>query len=294
MTSIACQIILCAICARTHTRAHRERDRGSNASIWQHFEGSYRCKWSKCMPCNCTSRGSSLSRLDAVMSVADSICFSSFPFSFFSFFFFSFWDLISIPTQSFRILSSFRSHLTLLLFLLCQPISSGSSGNDANCRKEADVTAKHPCDGEESSCVISPLLFLSPSWRFQPFQPHFLHIWHPQSLHFLYSPYFLCHCSCFFGPPIIFSRSHIVGCQMCELPVFCICSYGNLNILHAGLHMEIDKSLCNGAAMRYQSTNLLQVKSAVIPLFGRKKGRWWKGFWGGELYSVHQYYWNHI
>lgn len=36
--------------------------------------------------------------------------------------------------------------------------------------------------------------------------------------------------------------------------------------------MEIDKSLCNGTVMRYQSTNLLQVRSAVIPLFGGKTG----------------------
>lgn len=73
--------LMCRMC--THTRA-RESERGSNASIWQHFEGSYRCKWSKCAPCNCTSRGSLLCRLDAVMSVADSICFSSFPLFFYT------------------------------------------------------------------------------------------------------------------------------------------------------------------------------------------------------------------
>lgn len=84
------------------------------------------------------------------MSVADSICFSSFPF------FFPPRDLISIPTQSFRILSSFLPHLPLLLFLLCQPISSGSSGNDANYRKEADVTAKHAVMGR-NPLVPSPL-----------------------------------------------------------------------------------------------------------------------------------------
>lgn len=75
-----------------------------------------------------------------------------FPF----FFFFPPRDLISIPTQSFRILSSFLPHLPLLLFLLCQPISSGSSGNDANYRKEADVTAKHPVMGR-NPLVPSPL-----------------------------------------------------------------------------------------------------------------------------------------
>lgn len=102
------------------------------------------------------------------------------------------------------------------LSFLCQPISSGWSGNDANYRKEADVTAKHPCDGEESSCVASPqdsnysslISCISDTGSF---------------FFFFVIPHFW-----FFGPPIIFSRSHILGCQMCELPVFCICSSGNL------------------------------------------------------------------
>lgn len=107
-------------------------------------------------PCNCTSCRSALSRLDAVMSAADSICFSSFLFSF--------QDLISIPSQSFRILSSFFSPHVLLLLLLCllldllnRHISSGPSRSDGNDSKEADVTAKHPNDREEASCVV-PLL----------------------------------------------------------------------------------------------------------------------------------------
>lgn len=83
------------------TCTHTHRYRGSNAGAWQRFEGSY---WCKCIPCNCTSRRSALSRLDAVMSAADSICFSSF-------FFFFLQDLISIPTQSFRILSFFFPRL---------------------------------------------------------------------------------------------------------------------------------------------------------------------------------------
>lgn len=35
--------------------------------------------------------------------------------------------------------------------------------------------------------------------------------------------------------------------------------------------MEIDKSPCNGTVMRYQSINLLQVRSTVILLFGGKR-----------------------
>lgn len=242
----------------------RARERGSNASIWQHFEGSYRCKWSKCAPCNCTSGGSSLCRLDAVMSVADSICFSSFPF-----FFFFLQDLISIPTQSFRILSSFLPNLPLLLFLLCQPISSGSSRNNANYRKEADVTAKHPCDGEESSRVVSPLLFPSLSWKFQPFQPHFFHIWHLHSLHFFSILFFLCVLASSDLPSL--SADHTFWAVRCVSCLFSASALmGISNILHAGLHMERDKSLCNGTVMRYQSPNLMQVKGAVIPLFGGK------------------------
>lgn len=141
------------------------------------------------------------------------------------FLFFSFRDLISIPTQSFRILSSFLPNLPLLPFLLCQPIPSGSSGNDANYRKEADVTAKHPCDEEESSCVIFPPLFLSLSWKFHSFQPHFFFSWHPHTACIFPIPVFVR--SRFLGPPTIASGSHVVGCQLCDLPVFCICPYGN-------------------------------------------------------------------
>lgn len=83
--------------------------------------------------------------------------------------------------------------------------------------------------------------------------------------------------SCFFGPPIIVSGSHVwaVRCVSCLFSASAL--MGISNILHAGLHMEIDKSLCNGTVMRYQSPNLLQVKGAVIPLFGGKR-IWWKGF----------------
>lgn len=86
---------------------------------------------------------------------------------------------------------------------------------------------------------------------------------------FIFSiPFFVC--SCFFGPPIIVSGSHVwaVRCVSC---LFSASLMGISNILHAGLHMEIDKSLCNGTVMRYQSPNLLQVKGAVIPLFGGKR-----------------------
>lgn len=120
--------LIFSICTHTHSY------RGSNAGAWQRFEGSY---WCKCIPCNCTSRRSALSRLDAVMSMTDSICFSSL---------FFLRDLISIPTQSLEF-----SHLSFLasplLFLLHQPISSGPSRSDVNYSKEADVTAKQPSDG---------------------------------------------------------------------------------------------------------------------------------------------------
>lgn len=273
VTSIACQIVLCGLCvhARTHARHERERARGSNASIWQRFEGSYRCKWSKCVPCNCTSRGSSLSRLVAVMSVADSICFSSFPF----FFFLSPRDLISIPTQSFRILSSFLPHLPLLLFLFCQPISSGSSGNDANYGKEADVTAKHPVMGRNplvpsllfSSC-LSPadsshsrlISYISDTLKASIFAILLF-------LNLCPTAFLLLRTSHYFQKITHFGLSDVWAACFLHLLL------GIENILHAGLHMEIDKSLCNDTVMRYQSTNLLQVRSAVILLFGGKRGR---------------------
>lgn len=47
--------------------------------------------------------------------------------------------------------------------------------------------------------------------------------------------------------------------------------------------MEIDKSLRNGTVMRYQSTNLLQVKSAVILLFGEEGGCMVEGILRREL-----------
>lgn len=59
-----------------------------------------------------------------------------------------------------------------------------------------------------------------------------------------------------------------VRCARC--PVSASALMGISNILHAVLHMEIDKSRCNGTVMRYQSSNLLQVRGAVIPLFGGK------------------------
>lgn len=92
---------------------------------------------------------------------------------------------------------------------------------------------------------------------------------HPRSLYFFYSFFFVR--SCFFGPPIIVSGSHVwaVRCVSCLFSASAL--MGISNILHAGLHMEIDKSLCNGTVMRYQSPNLLQVKGAVIPLFGENK-----------------------
>lgn len=263
------------------TKRARERERGSNASIWQHFEGSYRCKWSKCAPCNCTSGGSSLCRLDAVMSVADSICFSSFPFFFFL------QDLISIPTQSFRILSSFLPNLPLLLFLLCQPISSGSSRNDANYRKEADVTAKHPCDGEESSRVVSPLLFPSLSWKFQPFQPHFFHIWHLHSLHFFLFFFF-----CAF---LLLRTSH--HCQ--RITHFGLSDVWAACFLHL-LLWEFQTFFMQACIWREIKACVMALWCATnLPIWCKSKAQWslslggkrlwWKGFWGGELHTVHQY-----
>lgn len=109
-------------------------------------------------PCNCTSSRSTLARLDAVMSTTDSICFSSFLFFLLSFFLFS-KDLISIPTQSFRILSSFFPPrlFFLPLKLLHHPTFAGPSASDGNGSKERDVAAKHQNDREETSCVVSVL-----------------------------------------------------------------------------------------------------------------------------------------
>lgn len=77
-------------------------------------------------------------------------------------------------------------------------------------------------------------------------------------------------CFCFFGPPIIVSGSHVWAVRCARCPVSASALMGISNILHAVLHMEIDKSRCNGTVMRYQSSNLLQVRGAVIPLFGGK------------------------
>lgn len=74
-------------------------------------------------------------------------------------------------------------------------------------------------------CHLYSAIPVSLSQRFQPFQHHFFHIWHLHSLFFFSILFFVC--SCFFGPPIIVSGSHVLGCQMCELPVFSIYSYGN-------------------------------------------------------------------
>lgn len=127
-------------------------------------------------PCNCTSSRSALSKLDAVMSTADSICFSLLSF----FFFFPSQDLISIPTQSFRILSSYLLSLSFLLpslfllLLLHQPVSSGPSRSDGTDSKEADVTAKQLNDREEASCVVSPFPS-SPLLKFATIYSQFPH-----------------------------------------------------------------------------------------------------------------------
>lgn len=130
----------------------------------------------------------------------------------FLFFFFPFQDLISIPTQRFRILSSYLlsfSFLLRLLFLfldlLHQPVSSGPSRSDGTDSKEADVTAKQLNDREEGSCVVSSSSLLSspevcynrfPVPTFTQSQPslhHFFHMWHVQTL-------FMCaHFSCVRG-----------------------------------------------------------------------------------------------
>lgn len=202
-------------------------------------------------------------------------------------FFFFLQDLISIPTQSFRILSSFLPNLPLLLFLLCQPISSGSSRNDANYRKEADVTAKHPCDGEESSRVVSPLLFPSLSWKFQPFQPHFFHIWHLHSLHFFLFFFF-----CAF---LLLRTSH--HCQ--RITHFGLSDVWAACFLHL-LLWEFQTFFMQACIWREIKACVMALWCATnLPIWCKSKAQWslslggkrlwWKGFWGGELHTVHQY-----
>ena len=143
-----------------------------------------------------------------------------------SFFFFP-QDLISIPTQSLRILSSFLPRLPCL-FLFHQPISSGPSGSDVNYRKEEDVTAKHPSDGEEAFYVVSFLLFLSPEGSNLALLLLCLTTTNPRlsvSSSDLCSPCLTFPSPSFpwfFRPYIIFSSSHIFGCQVRELNVFCL------------------------------------------------------------------------
>lgn len=107
-------------------------------------------------PCNCTSSRSALSRLVAVTSTADSICFSSFLFSS------SPGDLISIPTLSFWILSSFlpTSSASSSTSILSTNLFSGPRTSDGNDRKEGDVIVpKSPNDRVEAlGIVVLPLL----------------------------------------------------------------------------------------------------------------------------------------
>lgn len=133
---------------RTHTHTHIEAQMSAHDSILRDHIDANAC------PCNCTSSRSALVRLDAVMSTADSICFSSF-------FFFSLKTWFPYLPKALE-----SSHLSFSASpppLPAPPtsISSGPSRIGVNYSKEADVTAKQSSDGEEASYVVPPLFFIS-------------------------------------------------------------------------------------------------------------------------------------
>lgn len=165
----------------SHMLAHPHTHWGSNASTWQRFEGSYRCKY---MPCNCTSSSSALSRLDAVVSTADSICFSSGLFFVFVFF---------LPKTWFPYLPKAleSSHLSFS----ASPSSSCSTNLYLFWSKQdwCKLQQRGRCHSQTAkwwrgSLLCSFTYFLHFSslifGKFPPSQPCFYHTWHVQILSF--------------------------------------------------------------------------------------------------------------
>lgn len=86
---------------------------------------------------------------------------------------------------------------------------------------------------------------------------------------------------CLFDPPsFTFLHVRYTGCMLSASGLIRI-----KNIPYAGLYVEVDKCLCDGTVMRYQSTNLLHIQRERWS-FPWEKRLGYKGTLGGGMSQV--------